>query len=98
MAEITDSCVNEEQFYTKLDSLKASRKGQASNLTVFVNDDFYDRSKAWLTAVDSNEGLSAKDVATIKRKKWTLQHGRIASKDGKYVVPKRDLFKKPTLL
>lgn len=93
MAEISDKCVNEEQFYAKLDSLKASRKGQASNLTVFVNDDFYDRSKAWLTAVHSNEGLSAKDVVTIKRKKWTLQHGRIASKDGKYVVPKRDLFK-----
>ena len=53
MAEITDRCVNEEQFYAKLDmSFKASRKGQASNLTVFVNDNFYDGSKAWPTAVD----------------------------------------------
>lgn len=90
-----DSCVVEGQFYEKLESLKASKKGKASNLTVFVNDEFYDRAKAWLAAVDAKEieGLSTNDVATIKRKKWTLQHGKIANQDGKYVVPKRDIFK-----
>ena len=60
MAEEKDSCVDEELFYEKLESLKASKKGKTSNLTVFVNDEFYDRAKAWLISSDSKEngGLS----------------------------------------
>lgn len=92
MAEKTATCVDKEMFTEKLESLKAAKKGKASNLTLFVNDEFYDRTKAWLTAVDSSEGLSTKDVATLKRKKWTLKNGKIATQDGKYVVPKRDIF------
>ena len=75
MAEKTASCVEESLFYEKLESLKASRKGKQSDLTVFLNDEFYDRAiKEWLTTVDSREieGLTKNDVATIKRKKWTL--------------------------
>ena len=74
-----DSCVAEELFYEKLESMKSSRKGKASNLTVYLSDEFYDRAKAWLTAENSKEieGLSTSDVATIKRKEWTLQHGKM---------------------
>ena len=32
-------------------------------------------------------------MATIKCKNWTLQHGKIANPDGKFVIPKRDIFK-----
>ena len=33
-------------------------------------------------------------MATIlERKKWTLQHGKIANPDEKFVIPKRDIFK-----
>ena len=82
-------------FYEQLELLKASKKGKSSNLTVFINDEFYDRAKAWLIASDSkeSEGLSRQDVATIKRKKWSLHHGRIVNENGKYVVPKRDIYK-----
>ena len=76
--------------------LKLSRKGKASNLTVFINEEFYGRVKAWLTAENSKdiEGLSTIEVATIlERKKWTLQHGKIANPDEKIVIPKRDIFK-----
>ena len=41
-----DNCVAEELFYEKLELLKSSRKGKESNLTVFINDEFYDRAKA----------------------------------------------------
>ena len=32
-------------------------------------------------------------MATIKCKNWTLQHGKIANPDGKFVIPKRDIFR-----
>ena len=81
--------------YEKLQSMKSSRKGKACNLTVYLSDEFYDRVKAWLTAENSKdiEGLSTSDVATIKHNKWSLQHGKIANPDGKFVIPKRDIFK-----
>ena len=57
-----DSCVAEELFYEKLESMKSSRKGKASNLTVYLSNEFYDRVKAWLTAENSKdiEGLSTR--------------------------------------
>ena len=36
--------------------------------------------------------MSKRDIATIKRKQWTLQQGKIPDKNGR-LVPKRDLFK-----
>ena len=41
-----DSCVAEELFYEKLESMKSSRQGIASNLTVYLNDEFYVKAKA----------------------------------------------------
>ena len=94
MAEEKDSCVDEELFYEKLEFLKASKKGETSNLTVFVNDEFYDRAKAWLISSDSKEngGLSNQEVATIRHKKWSLHQGKIVTESRKYVVPKRDIY------
>ena len=90
-----DSSVAEELFYEKLESMKSSRKGKASNLTAYLRDEFYDRGKAWLTAENSKdiEGLSTSDVATIKCKKWTLQHRKIANPDGKFLIPKHNILK-----
>ena len=75
--------------------MKSSRQGKASNLTVYLSDEFYDKAKAWLTTENSKdiERLSISDVATITCKNWTLQHGKIANPDGKFVIPKRDIFK-----
>ena len=61
-----DSCVAEELFYEKLESMKSSRKGKASNLTVYLRDEFCDRVKAWLITAENSkdiEGLSTSDVA-----------------------------------
>ena len=32
-------------------------------------------------------------MATIKCKNWTLQHGKIANPDGKFITPKLEIFK-----
>ena len=55
-----DNCVAAELVYKKLELLKLPRKGKASNLTVFINEEFYGRVKARLTAANSKdiEGLS----------------------------------------
>ena len=94
MTEENDSCVDRKIFYKQLESMKASKKGKASNLTVFVNDEFYDRAKQWLISCDSKEngGISTQEVATIKRKKWSLHQGKIVNESRKYVIPKRDIF------
>ena len=84
-----DSCVAEELFYEKIESMKSSRQGKTSNLTAYQSDEIYDKAKAWLTTENSKdiEGLSISDVATIKHKNWTLQHGKIANPDGKFAIP-----------
>ena len=41
-----DSCKAEKLFYEKLESMKSSRQGKASNLTVYLSDEFYDKAKA----------------------------------------------------
>lgn len=35
--------------------------------------------------------MSKRDIATIKRKQWTLHQGKNQDKDGKIVIPKRQL-------
>ena len=62
-----NNCVAAELFYEKLELLKSSRKGKASNLNVFINDEFYGRVKVRLTAENFKdiEGLSTIEVAAI---------------------------------
>lgn len=41
-----DSCVAEELFYEKIESMKSSRQGKTSNLTAYQSDEIYDKAKA----------------------------------------------------
>ena len=88
------TCAKKKQFYKKLDALKASSKGKESKTTSFISDDFYDNAKIWLGQdKGSLKSMSKKDIATVKRKQWTLYQGKIQDKSGRSVVPKRELFK-----
>ena len=71
MAVKMDSCIGEELFYQKLESIKSSKKKKASNLTVHLSKEFYHGAKCWLSAENFKdiEGLSTSDVTTIKHKK-----------------------------
>lgn len=77
MVEKIVICVDKEMFIEKLEFLKVVKKGKVSNLILFVNDEFYDRTKVWFIVVDSSEGFLTKDVVIFKRKKWILKNGKI---------------------
>ena len=87
------TCANETEFYKKLYALKASSKGKESKPTLFISDDFYDNAKIWLGQDEGLlESMSKKDIATVKRKQWTLYQGKIQDKSGRNVIPKCELF------
>ena len=88
------SCADETVFYEKLDALKASSKGKQSQTTLFISDNFYDNAKIWLRQDEGSfESMSKKDIATLKRRQWTLYQGKVQDKNGRTVIPKRELFK-----
>ena len=67
------SYVNEELFCQKLSELKPSMKVCNSNINVFINVDFCDAAKTWLTNGNNNDTtLKKTDIDTIKCKKWGL--------------------------
>ena len=88
------TCADETVFYEKLDALKASSKGKESQTTLFISDNFYDNAKIWLRQDEGSfECMSKNDIATAKRKQWTLYQGKIQDRNGRTVIPKRELFK-----
>ena len=85
---------DETVFYEKLYALKAWSKGKESQTTLFISNNFYDNAKIWLRQDEGSfESMSKKDIATVKRKQWTLYQGKIQDKNGRTVIPKRELFK-----
>ena len=91
--ETATFCVSKDMFYEKLDAQKSSKKKE-SKLTVFIDDQFYDKAKNWLKNDSKNEaefGLTKTDAAAIKRKQWMIQNNNILSKDRKIVVPRSQL-------
>ena len=88
------TCADEKVFYQKLNALKASSKGKESKTTLFIADEFYHNAKLWLGQCEGSfESMSKNDIATVKRKQWTLYQGKIQDKNGRIVIPKRELFK-----
>ena len=76
--DFTPNCVDKMEFLSALDSLKEQRKTSKSEITLFVDDNFYERATAYLVAKekknsDEIEKIMAKaEVQIIKRKKWTV--------------------------
>ena len=74
------TCADETVFYEKLDALKTSSKGKDSK-TTFISDDFYHQAKLWLAQEEGSfESISKRDIATIKRKQWTLSREKFKTK------------------
>ena len=88
------SYVAKDLFYEKLEAMKSSKKGN-SKLTVYIDDEFYQNAKNWLKNENTTHeefGLTKLDVATIKRKQWTIFNDNILSRDQKNVVPRKDIY------
>ena len=56
---------------------------------MFISDDLYHQAKLWLAQEEGS-------FESMSKREWTLQQGKIQDKNGRLVIPKRDLFKTST--
>ena len=79
-------CVSHEIFYQRLDDFKQKQKRNTSQLTMFIEDQFYNEAMEFLKiqseklSGDSRETegkLSQSQLKTLHRKKWTYHQGKL---------------------
>ena len=74
----TPNFVDKMEFLSALDSLKEQEKTSKSEITLFVDDNFYERATTYLVAKENKnsdeiEKITTKsEIQTIKRKKGQL--------------------------
>lgn len=96
-------CVSRETFYQKLDDLKGKQAKNESLVTLFIDDSFFKKAKAYLKQqAEQRLGIeSAKqdalqmtkwELTTIKRKNWTYENESLVADDKKKVVPRGELY------
>ena len=97
--ESNEPCVSKQTFYEHLNTLKSKQHTEESQITLFVEDAFFDKAKAYLKyeaekqlGIQSEEvKLSKWETNTIKRKKWAYSDDSIITANKREVVPKRKL-------
>ena len=94
----TPNCVDRMEFLSALDSLKEQQKTSKSEITLFVDDNFYERATIYLVAKEKKNSdeiekiITKSEVQTIKRKKWTVNsNNQIITCDNKVVLSKSQL-------
>ena len=94
----TPNCVDKMEFLSALDSLKEQQKTSKSEITLFVDDNFYERATTYLVAKEKKNSdeiekiMTKSEVQTIKRKKWTVNsNNQIITCDNKVVLSKSQL-------
>ena len=94
-------CVSREIFYQRLDDLKQKQKRNTSQLTMFIEDQFYNEAMEYLkiqsekssSDLRETEGkLSQSQLKTLQRKKWTYHQRKLQTPDRKTVIPKSKLY------
>ena len=72
MAEVSDEpCVSKEAFYKHLDTLKSKQLRKESQVTLFIEDAFFDKAKAYL------KYEAEKQLGNSVRRSETLEVGNI---------------------
>ena len=78
--------VSREIFYQKLDDFKQKQKRNTSQITMFIEDQFYNEAMEYLkiqsekasSDLRETEGkLSQSQLKTLQRKKWTDHQGKL---------------------
>ena len=94
----TPNCVDKMEFLSALDSLKEQQKTSKSEITLFVDVNFYERATTYLVAKENKNSdeiekiMTKSEVQTIKRKKWTVNsNNQIITCDNKVVLSKSQL-------
>ena len=101
-------CVSKEAFYKELETYKQNQKRNSSQITLFIEDEFYDSAKEFLKSQaenavsDSNTNhnttkLTKWQATTLNRKKWSYHQGNFLTTEQKLVVPKSQLYDVLTL-
>ena len=79
-------CESQEIFYQRLDDFKKKQKRNTSQLTMFIEDQFYNEAIEYLkiqsekSSSDSRETegkLSQSQLKTLQRKKLTYHQGKL---------------------
>ena len=88
------------EFLSALDSLKEQQETSKSEITLFVDDNFYERTTKDLATKENKNSdeiekiMIESEVQTIKRKKWTVNsNNQIITCDKKVVLSKSQLHK-----
>ena len=87
--------VNQEQ----LDALKNKQTKNESQITLFIEDSFFDKAKAYLKyqtemqlGIKSEEPMLSKwEKSTVIRKQWAYSDNSIITQNKRKAVPKRDI-------
>ena len=94
-------CVNKTDFYEAINKLKKNQTNKSSPLTLFLDQTFYDKAKAYLKATtEENLGLASsekpvltkREENTLTRKKWKYSNNKLLTSDNKEVVSKDMLY------
>ena len=101
------NCVSQEEFYKEVEELKGQQKTKDSKITLYLEDNFYDKAKSFLKEkmvnqleLSQNDREEPSEVslltkwedATITRKQWIYKNNKVFTQDNKEVIPKRELF------
>ena len=92
-------CVPREIFYEQLDALQNKQTKNESQITLFIEDSFCDKAKAYLKyqtemqlGIQSEEPMLLKwEKSTVIRKQWAYSDNSIITQNKRKVVPKRDI-------
>ena len=90
----TPNCVDKIEFLSAPDSLKEQQNISKSEITLFVDDNFYELGKTYIVATEKKNSreiekiMTKSEVQTIKRKKWTVNlNNQIITCDNKVSAP-----------
>ena len=100
------NCVSQEEFYKEVEELKR-QKTKDSKITLYLEDDFFDKAKSFLKEkmvnqleLSQNDREEPSEVslltkwedATITREQWIYKKNKVFTQDNKEVIPKQELF------
>ena len=86
-------------YQEQLDALKNKQTKNESQITLFIEDSFFDKAKAYLKyqtemqlGIQSEEPMLSKwEKSTVIRKQWAYSDNSIITQNKRKVVPKRDM-------
>ena len=86
-------------FYEQLDALKNKQTKNESQITLFIEDSFFNKAKAYLKyqtemqlGIQSEEPMLSKwEKSTVIRKQWAYSDNSRITQNKRKVVPKRDI-------